>query len=188
MKSILAATIIALSAGTASAGDYIDQFRFGGTFHNPAFLEGDGNAEKDQFGVTAEVLFNELNLDMRDAPEDDFINMLLTPRIHIGGTYNTADNGTSFIYAGWTYHYDFTDQIFAEASFGGAWNNGSKTSKPDRVGLGSHTTFRESVSLGYKFSDEMDVVLQWEHLSHAGLAGDENRGLTNLSVKLGIDF
>ena len=195
MKFALRSAIVALSlsvgsvalSGVSAHANGIDEVRFGGTWANPDAID-NGHPEADQAGITAEVLFSELNLDTRTDAGDDFIHQLLTPRIHVGGMYNFDDDGTSYVYAGLTWHHELTDTIFFESTFGGAINDGSETPTATRAGLGSSVTFRESIALGFSVTESTNVIVQLEHLSHANLAGDFNRGLTNASVKVGFKF
>jgi hypothetical protein len=110
------------------------------------------------------------------------------PRIHLGTTINTAGD-TSHVYAGFTWTYDFTDKLFAEASFGLGFHNG-KTSDfvpRNRLALGCSPLFRESASLGYRISQNWSVMATVEHLSNAGLCND-NQGMTNYGVRVGYVF
>ncbi|WP_293867800.1 acyloxyacyl hydrolase [uncultured Alsobacter sp.] len=113
---------------------------------------------------------------------------VLIPRAHVGGTIN-FNGKTSHGYAGLTWTYDVTQQIFVEASFGGAVHNG----KTDRIvpvnhnALGCSPLFRESASIGYRFNQAWSVMASVEHLSNAGLCSN-NRGLTNAGVRLGYSF
>lgn len=113
---------------------------------------------------------------------------VLIPRAHVGGTIN-FNGKTSHGYAGLTWTYDLTQQLFVEASFGGALHNG----KTDRIvpvnhnALGCSPLFRESASIGYRFTPAWSVMATVEHLSNAGLCSN-NRGLTNAGVRLGYSF
>lgn len=113
---------------------------------------------------------------------------VLIPRAHVGGTIN-FNGKTSHGYAGLTWTYDVTQQLFVEVSLGGALHNG----KTDRIvpvnhnALGCSPLFRESASIGYRFTPAWSVMATVEHLSNAGLCSN-NRGLTNAGVRLGYSF
>jgi hypothetical protein len=47
--------------------------------------------------------------------------------------------------------------------------------------------FRESASLGYRITSNVSVMGTVEHISNAGLC-DQNRGLTNVGLRLGYRF
>lgn len=192
MFGILALSV-AVMTSTASA-QVIDELRFGGTWAQPEFIDA-AHPEANQVGITGEVLFTPFNFDSRVGAEGDFLNAILTPRFHIGGMANLSNRGTSYGYAGLTWHYGLTERLFLETSFGASVNNGLKDGKlnvPEtdlvRARLGSNILFRESVALGYKVTDQVSVLLQIDHNSHAGLWADKNRGLTATHIKLGYKF
>jgi len=112
----------------------------------------------------------------------------LSPRLHLGGTLNTAGN-TSHAYAGLTWTADVTDKVFLEGSFGGAIHNGDTgpSAPADESELGCSPLFRESGSIGYRLNTSWSVMASIEHLSNAGLC-DANRGLTNYGVRVGYRF
>lgn len=112
----------------------------------------------------------------------------IVPRAHIGATVNTAGR-TSSLYAGLTWTVDIGEKVFVEASFGGAVHNG-KTGNviyPDHNALGCSPLFRESASIGYRFTPAWSVMATVEHLSNGGLC-TQNRGLTNAGVRVGYSF
>jgi len=55
-----------------------------------------------------------------------FLNQLLRPRLHFGGTINTEGN-TNELYAGFTWDVFLTRRLFVEGSFGGALHDGDDT-------------------------------------------------------------
>lgn len=111
---------------------------------------------------------------------------ILVPRAHIGATANTAGD-TSHAYAGLTWSYDVTKRLFVEGSFGGAVHDGKHGQRPDRVAMGCSWSFRESGSLGWRFSESLSAMATVEHVSNAGLC-DQNRGLTNFGLRMGYAF
>jgi len=112
----------------------------------------------------------------------------LIPRVHVGAMLNTAGR-TSHAYAGFSWTYDVTRQIFVEASFGGAIHNGYTGDLPryHHNSLGCSPLFRESASLGYRLTENWSVMATIEHLSNAGLC-KQNRGLTNVGARIGYRF
>jgi hypothetical protein len=112
----------------------------------------------------------------------------LIPRVHVGAMLNTAGR-TSHAYAGFSWTYDVTRQIFVEASFGGAIHNGYTGDVPryHHNSLGCSPLFRESASLGYRLTENWSVMATIEHLSNAGLC-KQNRGLTNVGARIGYRF
>jgi lipid A 3-O-deacylase len=110
------------------------------------------------------------------------------PRLHLGATINT-DDAPSHGYAGFTWTLDVTDWMFVEGSFGGGVHNGDTGSSapPDESALGCSVLFRESASVGFRFSENWSVMGTIEHLSNAGLC-DANRGITEAGARLGYRF
>jgi len=112
----------------------------------------------------------------------------LLPRPSIGATINFAGK-TSQAFAGLTWTYDITKSIFVEAEFGGSVNNGKTGAivPPGHNAMGCKVSFRESASLGYRFSANWDITATVEHMSNAGLCS-QNRGLTNYGARIGYSF
>ena len=112
-----------------------------------------------------------------------------TIRAHVGATVRFA-GPESMLYAGlsWTFKVPGTP-VFVEGTFGGALHNGALSGAvwPDR-NLGCPLLFRESASLGFDLTDSAAVMLTVEHASHAGLCGNNNRGLTNMGVRVAVKF
>ncbi|MFO1151556.1 MAG: acyloxyacyl hydrolase [Alsobacter sp.] len=113
---------------------------------------------------------------------------VLVPRFNLGATVNTTGK-TSQIYAGLTWTLDITHAVFIEGTLGGGYNNGAiRDAVPvDRNAVGCHANFRESASLGYRFTEQVSLMATVEHLSNAGLC-DRNRGVTNVGIRLGYSF
>ena len=53
--------------------------------------------------------------------------------------------------------------------------------------LGCSPLFREAAAVGFRLNEHWSVMATVEHMSNAGLCGD-NRGLTNFGGKLGYTF
>ena len=178
----------ALPSGPASAADYTlspgplpsQAFQYeirGGVFAHDPFSPEKGSAD-----INAEFL---AKLPFA-APSGGW--SFLIPRVHVGGMLNTAGR-TSHVYAGFTWTYDITRAIFAEASFGGAFHNGYTGDAPryHENSLGCSPLFRESASLGYRLTENWSVMATIEHMSNAGLC-KQNRGLTNVGARIGYRF
>lgn len=110
------------------------------------------------------------------------------PRLHLGATIN-IDDAPSHGYGGLTWTLDVTDWMFVEGSFGGAVHDGDTgaSAPPGESALGCSVLFRESASLGFRFSENWSVMGTIEHLSNAGLC-DANRGITEAGARLGYRF
>jgi lipid A 3-O-deacylase len=109
-------------------------------------------------------------------------------RPHLGTTVNFGGL-ESMVYGGvsWTVPLGDTP-VFLEASFGGALHNGASegATEPAR-NLGCPLLFRESLSLGVMVTENASIMATAEHASNANLC-DDNRGLTNLGIRVGWKF
>lgn len=193
VSALIAALLITLfSLGSANANDFrVNELRFGGSWVNPDVF-GSHLFEPDQSGINAEILFTPFDFDHRDNPSDGFIHQLLTPRLHVGGLLNLDSPGVSSFYSGFTWRINLTDRFFIEPTFGGVIHDG-RLNRPTagprtRSEFGSRILFRESIAIGVNISENMTLILQSAHMSHAELAGDDNAGQTDFNLKVGIKF
>jgi hypothetical protein len=110
-------------------------------------------------------------------------------RPHIGATLSTSGL-ESMIYTGvsWTVPV-FDSPVFVEASFGGAFHNGSTNGAPAAPArnLGCSLLFRESASIGLQVSANASIMATVEHASNANFCQD-NRGLTNMGIRFAWKF
>jgi lipid A 3-O-deacylase len=160
----------------ATAPSFISEVRGGVFAHDPS------SPESGSVDINGEILFAKPWV-----VADPVWNMFI-PRIHLGGTLNTAGK-TSFAYAGLTWTFDVWKGIFVEGTFGADVNNGATGYyvPDDRSAVGCNWSFRESGSLGYRFTPNWSVMATIEHMSNAGLC-NENRGVTNFGVRVGYTF
>jgi lipid A 3-O-deacylase len=160
-----------------AARSFLSEIRIGASVQDP------GGPESGSGNITGEILFSKFF-----QSTDPVINLLI-PRLHVGGSANLAGD-TSFAYAGLTWTFDITPQFFVEGTFGGAIHNGNTDSiviPPGEAALGCSPLFRESASLGYRLTPSWSVMATVEHLSNAGIC-KQNRGLTNIGLRLGYTF
>lgn len=125
----------------------------------------------------------------RIVPVADAVASLFVPRIHLGGSVNTAGD-TSFAYAGLTWTFAITSRVFVEGSLGGAIHDGNTSPimlVPHESALGCSPLFREAAAIGYRIDAHWSVMASVEHLSNAGLCS-QNRGLTNVGLHVGYAF
>ena len=121
----------------------------------------------------------------------DRIAAAFIPRFNLGASLNL--NGTRYAYAGATWTFDVTRDVFVEASLGAALNDG-KTGPvfpENRLALGCNTGTREAAALGFRLSDRWSLVTTLEHFSAVGCSdkpGAANRGPANIGAKLGYTF
>jgi lipid A 3-O-deacylase len=155
---------------------FLSEVRLGTFAHDPL------SPEKGSADFNGEILFAK-PFSAPGSPWD-----FLLPRPSIGATVNFAGK-TSQAYAGLTWTYDITKSIFVEGSFGGSVNNGKTGSivPPGHNAMGCNASFRESGSLGYRFTANWSLMGTIEHMSNAGLC-TQNRGLTNYGARIGYSF
>lgn len=109
-------------------------------------------------------------------------------RPHVGATINFAGH-ESMAYTGLTWTVPLGETFFVEAGFGAAIHNGELHNAVDPMrSLGCPVLFHEQLSVGANLTTNASVMLTAEHASHAGICGNDNRGLTNLGVRLGFKF
>jgi lipid A 3-O-deacylase len=181
----LAALLLGVSAGLAPAAAQtriFDEIKIGVLDHDIGIF---GHHKESGGDVNLELLFT----------SPDFLKILGAPRPHIGTDVN-SDGNTSQFYAGLTWHLTLvpgvlakSDPLYVEGSLGGAIHNGEAEgpSNSNEKRLGSVALFRESLELGWKFTDFQTIGIYMDHISNAGLA-KHNEGLTSLGGRLGFKF
>ena len=104
---------------TADCGkSSIFEFRAGAFFG----IDGPHGDKEGTPDVNLELLYGPIGGEYRKP----FLNQLLRPRLHFGGTINTEGN-TNELYAGFTWDVFLTRRLFVEGSFGGALHDGDDT-------------------------------------------------------------
>ena len=177
----VALLFIVLSSSAAAQMRVIDEIKIGFLAHDIELF--DVHVE-DGVDLNFETLF----------VSPDFLSFVGSPRPHVGGWVNTAGN-TDAGYFGLTWGITLLenllapgDGIFANASFGGAVQDGyTSTAPPGRKALGSRALFRESLELGYQVTPVLSVSGFVDHMSNANLA-PQNAGLTDAGVRFGFKF
>lgn len=96
---------------------FFDEFRFGVQYND---LRVDGRRKETGVNLNAEILFRRPNIYC----DNQLLLFLFNPRLHIGASLNTSGD-TSQAYAGLTYDYRLTNNLFVEASFGGVIHDGN---------------------------------------------------------------
>jgi lipid A 3-O-deacylase len=168
--------LLALTAIPARAGSKIVSEIRGGVYdHDVSFWSFHRESGTD---INGEVLF----------VSPSFLEAVWSPRPHLGATVNT-DGNTSHAYAGLTWELPlFSSDFFVDGNLGLSVNNGRRdTDDPDRKSLGSPVLFRLGAALGYNLTEKVNVSLQFEHMSNAYLA-NENEGMDNFGLRLGYRF
>jgi hypothetical protein len=154
--------------------------RIGGGFANP------GGRESGLANIGGELL------SPRIVPLEDRFAAAFIPRFNIGSSLNL--NGTRYAYAGATWTFDISHDVFVEASLAAAIHDG-KTGNvipQNRLSLGCKAGTREAAALGFRLSDRWSLVTSLEHFSTAGCSGQPGtaspRGPANFGAKLGYTF
>jgi hypothetical protein len=185
-------TVSAASAQTGSLSGTVSSYapaseppaptweaRIGAGLSNP------GGREGGLANLSADILSPRL------AQPGDRIAAAFIPRFNLGASLTL--NGTRYAYAGASWTFDVTRDIFLEASLGAALNDG-KTGPvfpENRLALGCSTGTREAAALGFRLSDRWSLVTTLEHFSAVGCSdkpGASNRGPANIGAKLGYTF
>jgi hypothetical protein len=125
------------------------------------------------------------------------------PRVHVLAGVNTA-GGTDYLAAGFSWRLTFGGgRFYFQPGIGVAIHDGSVNlpSPYDpgltpaeqqkrlndwmtKLDLGSRVLFEPEASLGWRATDRLSMELSWIHMSHAGLAGGQNPGLSDVGVRL----
>ncbi len=180
--AILALGCFAAPSPAAAQPRIFDELKVGVLAHDVGIF---GHHKESGGDVNLELLFT----------SPDFLRILGSPRPHIGTDVN-SDGNTSQFYAGLTWHLTLlpgvmakSDALYVEASLGGAIHNGEAEgpSNSNEKRLGSVALFRESLELGWKFTDFQTFGIYMDHISNAGLA-THNEGLTSLGLRMGFKF
>jgi hypothetical protein len=149
-----------------------------------AGLANPGGRESGLPNLSADILSPRL------ATPGDRIAAAFIPRFNMGASLNL--NGTRYAYAGATWSFDVTRDIFVEASLAAALNDG-KTGPvfpENRLALGCNTGTREAAALGFRLSDRWSLVTTLEHFSAVGCSDKPgtSRGPANIGARLGYTF
>lgn len=155
----------------------VDEVRFG-------VLSSDLARDEDGVNLNVEVLFRRPNFYY----DNKLLLFLLNPRLHIGGSLNTAGD-TSQAYFGATWDYRLTDSLFVEGSFGGVVHDGDLKKAPgaNTPALGCRVMFRESASAGIELTENLRMMVTIDHINNAGLC-NFNDGLTTAGIRIGYKF
>jgi lipid A 3-O-deacylase len=173
--------IAALGAPAGAQTQIFDEFKIGVLAHDVGLFDKHVEAGAD---INFEMLFT----------PPSFLDIIGSPRPHIGGSVNTAGN-TDAGYFGLTWGITLIqnlfrsgDGIFANASLGGALQDGyTSNAPPGRKNLGSTALFRGSLELGYQLTPTVSISAFVDHMSNANLA-PHNAGITDAGARLGLKF
>jgi len=124
----------------------------------------------------------------------DFMDIVWSPRPHIGASFNASSDDTDQIYTGLTWEWMPWGPLFIDFSLGFSVHNGRLHAEPgdtdtdERREFGCRWLFRESIELGFIFWDRHSLSGMWDHISHGGVRDDENEEMDNVGVRYGYRF
>ena len=181
LRSVILAAVVLAAASTVAVAQaqIVDEFKFGVLAHDVGLFDRHVETGAD---VNFEILFT----------PPAFLDIIGSPRPHLGGSLNTAGN-TNSGYFGLTWGitliqnlFHSGDGVFVNGSLGGALQDGyTNSAPPGRKTLGSTALFRESVELGYQLTPRFSISGFVDHMSNANLA-PHNAGITDAGARLGF--
>ncbi len=128
----------------------------------------------------------------------DWLNILWSPRPHLGSSFNDREKDLEQFYGGITWEWEPIGPTFVDFSFGLSVHNGVNNTNdvngvpdPDagrRREMGCKVLFRESLEFGFRFATRHGLSAIWDHISNGGLCSKENEGMDNLGVRYGYTF
>jgi len=177
----VAASLVLAPTRAAAQIRLIDEVKVGVLAHDIGFLTHHVEGGAD---LNLEVLF----------PAPDLLNIIGSPRPHIGADINTAGN-TAMVFRpdlGWTLLPSlFGGAVFANGSLGGAVHDGSRVRKrrlparPQAAGVGRAVPRERRARLPDNADGQRSAIL--DHISNANLA-PRNAGITSAGARLGFRF
>ena len=157
---------------------FLQEVRVGAYAHNWIHNE---NAPVD---LSVEALSSPLTFPGFTNP---WVSWFFVPRMNLGAMIN-AEGKTSYAFGGFTWRIPVYGPLYFEGELGGAVNNAVRTPTPDRVDMGCVATFRESGGFGVQLSQNVDVIINIEHISHATFCSKTNPGITDVGFRIGYKF
>ena len=181
LSFVVAGFLITTFSQAALAGG-IDEIRAGASIQS---VSGIADNLEDGVALSGEIIF--------DSPKP--LKWLFNARPHLGASVALDEAATSYGYAGLTWRLRAPmSRFYFDAGVGGAVHNGETSfdpaihiPRPDSAFLGCRGLFRLHATPGVRILPRTTLSIQYEHLSNAGIC-DENEGLDNLGVRLGVRF
>jgi lipid A 3-O-deacylase len=166
-------------SSAVAAETIFDELRFGAGTSFSA-----GNSHESGIFPSATIFFDPLS----SGTAATWQQTILEPRIYLGASVGTGD-GVDQVYGGFSWTADITNRLFIELGLGGTVHNGkldgSNSKGPD---LGCRLLFREQVALGYRVTDNWQILATADHSSHANLCDGPNDGLSHAGLAIGYKF
>lgn len=122
-------------------------------------------------------------------PEMGVFDWLGSPRPEVGAIINLRGRENVF-HAGLNWHFDlFEGPLFLEAGLGMAIHDGVyENAAPPMRNLGCNPLFHWSAAVGSEITENVNLVVKWAHVSHAGICGVNNMGINHIGATLGFKF
>lgn len=174
--------------GPAAGFPWITEIRAGALVHDVPIA---GSRKEEGIDANLELRFKPLPL---FAWLPDSVDFLHEVRPHIGATFNAKDDATDFVYAGVTWTWGLWKSLYMNFSFGGTVHNGINSDNVDpafrtnRTEFGCEALFRESLEIGWRFTERHDLSAMIDHVSHGGLCDDNNQGMDTAGIRYGYHF
>ncbi|MFQ5763650.1 MAG: acyloxyacyl hydrolase [Rhodospirillales bacterium] len=161
------------------AGKTLAEVRIGALKHAIAFGH---QAKETGMDANIEALF----------ASPGWLDVLWSPRPHLGATLNASTTNTDFVYTGLTWDWAPLWGLFAGFGAGvsvhdGMLDNSQIEGKArfNRREFGCRALFRGSLEVGYRFLDRHSLSAMWAHHSHLSLCSEENEGIDNAGLRYG---
>lgn len=165
--------------GAPAAESLFDELRFGAS----ASINGSDTHESGIF-PSATIYFDPLS----SGDAVTWQQSILEPRIYLGVSVGTGD-GVDQVYAGLAWTANITEKLFVELGLGGTVHNGDLNDDGTQgPKLGCRFLFREQIAVGYRVTENWQVLATADHSSHANLCDGPNNGLTHAGLAIGYKF
>ena len=158
---------------------FLQEVRVGAFAHNP------NNNENGPVDLALEGLSSPLTFP--GGFTNPWVSWFFNPRMNYGAMIN-VEGKTSYAFGGFTWRFPVYGPVFFEGELGGALNNAVRHPTPDRVDMGCVATFRESGGFGVQLTQNVDLILSVEHISHATFCSKQNPGITDFGFRVGYKF
>lgn len=171
--ALLCAAPLAVYADQAN-DRVVDELRVGLMDHDTTLFS---NTVERGADLTLELLFK----------SPSWLQWAYAPRPNIGLSLNSA-GGTNVLHFGSAWQVPIAANFFAEGNLALAFNDGEQnTGKANKRQIGCSVGFYESVSVGYKFLGNHQLMTTVDHASNAGIC-PPNSGLTGIGLRYGYNF
>ena len=166
--------------GETQSWSLVDEIAIGALAHDP-MRKAEGRTIDGAFEIFTSPIY-------RSHSGNSLWDDITSPRLNAGVVFNDADK-TSYAYGGLAWRLNVYGPMFFDGEFGLAANDGCRNGGPGgHLAVGSNVTFHERVGIGFRLTDHVDLIATADHISHAGLFGRQNAGVTDFGLRLGYRF